>query len=39
LSDIAKDEIPVSRIVYIKVAVRNADGENVHTGEVSFSSD
>lgn len=38
LSDIAKDEIPVSRSVRIKVAVRNIEGENVHAGELSFSS-
>lgn len=39
LSDIAKDEIPVSRNVSVKVAVRNVDGVKVHTGELSFSSD
>lgn len=39
LSDIAKDEIPVSRNVSIKVAVRNVDGVKVHTGELSFFSD
>ena len=39
LSDIAKDEILVSRNVSVKVAVRNVDGVKVHTGELSFSSD
>lgn len=39
LSDIAKDEIPVSRNVSIKVAVRNSEGTKVHTGELSFPSD
>ncbi len=38
LSDIAKDEIPVSRSVSIKVVVRTGDGATVHAGELSFSS-
>ena len=39
LSDIAKNEIPVSRNLSIKVDVRNSEGIKVHTGELSFSSD